>query len=53
MTNSRVATCTIRLTSPGSWRVSITPVKAGVTGTAATRRFVMTAPRLHRNAVTG
>ena len=52
-TNSRVATCTIRLTTPGSWRVSITPVKAGVAGTAATRRFVMTAPKVHRNAVTG
>jgi hypothetical protein len=52
-TNSRVATCTIRLATPGIWRVSITPVKAGVTGTAATRRFVMTAPKLHRNAVTG
>jgi hypothetical protein len=39
-----MATCTIRLRTAGIWRVSITPVKTGVAGTALEKRLVVKAP---------
>jgi hypothetical protein len=43
-TKKRMATCTIRLRTAGIWRVSITPVKTGVAGTALEKRLVVKAP---------
>ena len=43
-TTELVATCAIRLQRAGTWRVSITPLQAGVEGAAATKRITVSVP---------
>ena len=43
-TKRRVATCTIRLRKPGTWLVAITPLKAGILGTPATKLVKVNKP---------
>ncbi|MFM9124006.1 MAG: GLUG motif-containing protein, partial [Actinomycetota bacterium] len=47
-TTRRIARCTIRLRTAGSWRIAITPVLAGVTGVPATKRVTITLPEPER-----
>ncbi|MGA0122028.1 MAG: hypothetical protein ACO3KD_03345 [Gaiellales bacterium] len=46
------ARCVIRLRTPGRWRISITPVSAGIRGTAAVKRIRITLPVPQRPTAT-